>query len=444
MPTPDSIRILALIIPIMLIAIGLFHKPIFATIGYMCFVFWKTTAYFPVFSQINAEATFAIIILIRLFLNNNSLKKISPSYNAVNKYFLLFIGCIFLSYLFSINSIYSWDITIYKFIKVIIIYVMILLTIQNQQELMLFIFGFIGLYAYLVYEPVYGFITGTGGSEQYYGTIYVANIGILSGHVALANNMNQMIPLAFFMILATITRTYRSIAAISLCLFLVALIGSHSRGGVVGFAVFCAVLLYYLKGDRKTLFIAISICIGVFIFSETLLQTGSRISYGQMHGRFSGLIHGIEMVRIKYHIFGVGPGCFKHARGRYFGFRMDAHNLYGELIGELGIPGSIVWLFFIKNIFSNLAYVRKTAKNLDNKNRFQYYAASGLLASLIVRLVVSMGSHGLYFFYWYVIAALSIILRNSLEMIQDKVGSDSNYSSSEIRSGYFSPKRIPS
>jgi len=113
----------------------------------------------------------------------------------------------------------------------------------------------------------------------------------------------------------------------------------------------------------------------------------------------------------KGNIFGVGPGCFLIARHKYHRWRMESHNIYGEIIGELGIPGTITWFFFIYYIFQNLMMVRKRLETLDMKNHFLYALATGLTASLIVRLVISMASHGAYYFYWYVIAALSVITR---------------------------------
>ena len=46
---------------------------------------------------------------------------------------------------------------------------------------------------------------------------------------------------------------------------------------------------------------------------------------------------------------------------------------------------------------------------------FPYKLAMGILISLIVRLFVSLASHGLYYFYWYVMAALPIAIYKVVE-----------------------------
>ena len=52
--------------------------------------------------------------------------------------------------------------------------------------------------------------------------------------------------------------------------------------------------------------------------------------------RLVGLIHGITMM-IKRPVLGVGIGCYAEARSYYFGYYLYSHNLYGEIIGELGL-----------------------------------------------------------------------------------------------------------
>jgi O-antigen ligase len=118
------------------------------------------------------------------------------------------------------------------------------------------------------------------------------------------------------------------------------------------------------------------------------------------------------MVRTKFHVLGVGPGCFQLARGRYFGFSMESHNLYGQIIGELGIPGSIAWFFLIWQTYKNLQTVRREQKEIIIRDKNLYFLATGLVISILIRLIVGQGSHGLYFFYWYITAALSALILN--------------------------------
>lgn len=406
MPTPDDIRFIIVVIPIILMVIGLW-KPLYAVIGYMFLVYTNATHYYPsIFMAIKAELIFAFIILGRIMLDYRNIKRLSYHDNPVNKYMYLFILCLFLSFLYAWNYSVSWGYGVYHFMKTVVLYLMVVMTLSSRKDIKIFAWSFVLMFAYLAYEPAYNFVTGTGGDIQMYGIIYVSNVGPLSGHVALANNMNQMIPLAFFLMFGYKKVYKKALAAVPLIIFMTALIGSGSRGGVLGFAFFGLVLVFFSKRRVLTAMIAGFFILVLFISSVYISSTTSRIEKGQVWGRFTGLTHGIEMVK-RGNFLGVGPGCFAIARGKYFGHSMDAHNIFGQVIGELGMPGTIAWFLFIRATFLNLMRSKRMLRSASMQRSFYYYLASGMQASLIVRLFVAMGSHGLFYFYWYIMPAMS-------------------------------------
>ena len=201
--------------------------------------------------------------------------------------------------------------------------------------------------------------------------------------------------------------------------FIIVLVATGSRGGFIGFLAFC--LTTVLVSDKKanTGVIIGATALVLLVFTSSFLYTGSRISSDSVTGRLIGLSHGIEMV-LKGNFFGVGPGCFMIARGKYFGYTMMSHNLYGEIIGELGIPGTIAWFLFIRQVFLNLVLAKRKLESYSLQNEFLYKLTLGLLISLIVRLVIGLGSHGLYYFYWYLIAAMSIIVLKNVDNLTEK------------------------
>lgn len=423
MPSPDDIRFLVVVIPIALMVIGLWN-PLYAAIGYMVFVYGNATHYYPFFMSFKAELAFALIILVRIMLDYRNLKRLSYRENPVNKYMYLFIAGVFLSFLYAWDYKVSWSYGVYHFLKTVVLYLMVVMTLGSRKDIKIFAWSFVLMFAYLSYEPAYGFLTGTGGDVQMYGTIYVSSVGPLSGHVALANQMNQMIPLAFFLTLGYRNAYKRALTAIPLIIFMIALIGSGSRAGVMGFAFFGLVLVFFSKRRAFTAMV-VGVCIIIlFLFSINISSTASRIEKDQVWGRFTGLTHGIEMVK-RGSIFGVGPGCFAIARGKHFGHPMDAHNLFGQVIGELGIPGTIAWFFLLQVTFLNLMKSKRMLRSLSMERSFFYFLASGMQASLIVRLFVSIGSHGLYYFYWYIMPAMSVAIFLAVKKMADDASAES-------------------
>lgn len=407
MPDPNTIRIISVLAFVVLFLAGL-KRPVYAVGAYMILVYCKLSNYYAIFAAMRGELVFGLIILIRLAVTPNFVKNLSFKHNPINKYLIYFIFCVCISFVMAWDHQYSWDNAIYHFIKVLLLYFMIISAVESVKDLKVFTFIFMCMIAYLAYEPFYYFVSGTGGSEHLYGTNYIAQVGILSGHVALANNMNQMIPIAFFLIYSTTNKILKCTYAGFLSVFVAALIGSGSRGGVVGFLFFIFVLIVISRNDnKKMIYFALSVSVIFVISSSAFLHTISRVSSDSAEGRFIGLTHGVGMLT-NGNLLGVGPGCYLIARRNYFGYYMESHNIYGQLIGDLGIPGSIAWVFFIRQIFYNLMPALKKKKGKGEiVNCYAKYLCMGLIASIIVRLFISLGSHGLYYFYWYVVAALS-------------------------------------
>jgi O-antigen ligase len=135
--------------------------------------------------------------------------------------------------------------------------------------------------------------------------------------------------------------------------------------------------------------------------------------------RTTGLINGIEMM-LRRPFLGVGPECYPLVRKAWFGWGLEAHNHYGQLMGDLGIAGTIVWGLFLYHLLKNLTEAKKNiAETPAYPQQGLLFIIVGLQISLFVRLFEGWGSHSLYLFYWYVVAALSVI---ALEITQQRSG----------------------
>ncbi len=414
MPSPDQLRILIVISFVLLFLFGL-KRPVYAVSAYMILVYCKVSYYYPFFTLIRAESLFALLVLLRVVSSGNFLKNVSISVSAINKYVFILVCCIMLSFVVAWDHQYSWDMAIYHFLKTLVLYVLILGAIETKNDLKIFVWSFMLMYLYLAYEPMYSFLTGTGGSQQMYGTNFIGDSGLLAGHVALANNMNQMLPLAWFLYWGSGNRLARVGSAVCFLVFLLALVGSGSRGGLVGMAVWGVLIVWFAKGRVKIAMIMLPILfVAFFAIGSYVMHTASRINKSSIGARMTGLTHGIGMLR-KGNLIGVGPGCYRFARRKYFSYRMESHNIYGQIIGDLGLPGMLATFLLMRQVFRTIISVKRRAEELGEQGKFILYLMTGVQVSIITRLVVSMASHGLYFFYWYVMAALVIISQRLLD-----------------------------
>lgn len=411
MPDPETFRVIPLILFIPLFILGVLGRPVFFPISYMTLWLTKLANYYSFISQLKIELLVALAGLLFVFLKTGDKagEYLSIRNNLVHKYFLLLLACMCISFFVSWDKQYSWDIKLYDFTKVFILYLMITLSVETERDLSIFVWFFMLFYCYLAYEPVYGFMYGTGGHGEMYGQTYIADSGLLAGHVALANNMNQMIPFAFFLFLGSRNKVLKVVAAAAVIIFLVCLLGSKSRGGVAGFLMLGAFIVYFSKNRVRNGIVVAIIGVIMFVSSGDMGDTMGRIDSSSALGRFSGLTHGFDMI-LKGNVLGVGPGCFLLARGHYYSYTMESHNIYGQVMGDLGIPGTIVAFFLVRQIFIYLIQSRKQVAMDGREQAALYFITTAVIVSLATRLFVSMASHGLYFYYYYVIAALSVVI----------------------------------
>ena len=411
MPDPVTLRIIPLCLFGVFFLIGLLGLPVFFPISFMTLWLTKLANYYPFITQFKIEILVALFGLLFVYskVGGRANEYLSAHNNLVHKYFFWLLACFFLSFLVAWDKQYSWDIKLYDFIKVIILYLMLVLSLETERDVFIFVWFWVLFYVYLAYEPMYGFVTGTAGNTEMYGQTYTSDSGLLAGHVALANNMNQMIPFALFLFIGTRNKLLKGLACGALVIFLIALVGSKSRGGAAGFVVLGLIVVYFSEKKIRNAILVVVLGALVFLNSGDMGDTIGRIDSSSAHGRFSGLTNGLEMI-IKGNVLGVGPGCYLIARSYYFSYYMESHNIYGQVMGDLGIPGTIVAFLFIRQIFRYLIISRKQLKVDGRENTLISFLVTGTLVSLAIRLFISMGSHGLYFYYYYVVAALTVAI----------------------------------
>ena len=407
MPSPDQLRILTLIFFFLFLLLGV-GRPVYAVSAYMILVYCKMSEYYPFLTQIRAEALFAALILLRVAATGNLQKNLRFTSSKINKYLYYLVLCVALSFIFAWDHQYSWDMAVYHFIKTLILYILIVGVISDIKDVKVFVWTFLLMFLYLAYEPMYGFMTGSSGQQQMYGTNYIGEVGLLSGHVALANNMNQMLPLAWFIFLGNKNKWSRIASGACFFVYLLALVGSGSRGGVVGMVVWGGLIVWFSKERGKMIALMLPILVILLITQgSSIIHTAGRIDSRSTEGRLTGLSHGVGMLT-RGNLVGVGPGCYLFARGKYFSYRMESHNIYGQIIGDLGLPGMLTTFLLMYSILKKISEIKRRLVGAGVQEIFLVNLMTGVQVSLITRLFISMASHGLYFFYWYVMAAIVV------------------------------------
>ena len=420
MPHPDTIRLVLVIIALVFFGVGVI-RPFYGAISYLIIMMIRPGLYYPSLGALRIELIVGVAIIIRMALSPDALSRIWDLSNPVIKWMFALFAVMGISMAQAIDFKHSLD-WMFDFSKIFLFFLMIVGLIDDKRDLKMFLWAFGIVTCLIAYDAIYNYHAGvlvksTEGSERV--DYAVASDGMGSGHVALASLILQCMPFLWYL---GACGEDRALKGFGFLLFLVCFYGvviSGSRGGFVGLLTLGGCLVLFSK-NRIVMLVIVAACVfAIPIVSQTGYMDYIRTIIGgtdlSASSRWTGLRHGLEML-IKKPILGVGPGCYPLARKEWFGWGLWAHNHYGELLGDLGMVGTVVWFVFFKSYFIKAwQHVRQPLCDPMIKN-----VCLAVVVSSIVKLVLGMGAHSVYVFYWYMTAGLMAVVTRTVSNIESK------------------------
>ena len=317
-----------------------------------------------------------------------------------------------------------------NFIKAIVFFYFTIAFVKTEADLKKLVLVFVALQTVRILEPLYLNI-----AYDYWGSkASMANwesLERLSGAPSDVINPNGLaflvctvLPFFYFMAGQSFKTRLASLLLAVVCVYVLALTGS--RSGIVGLAV--VMLGIMAKSKNPASFVVLGI-IGLgagavgFLFLNPDLQDRylSVIGLGEKNtGTLDERLEGMSTqlgVLMHRPIFGHGLGTSAEANanfttlGPYAGWEMPAHNLYLEIGQELGVIGIIIFLFFIKAIFSGFAQSRRACTHHQVTGEFLPKMIDAMQVWLWMNLVFSFASYGLSSYEWYLFGGLSVVLQ---------------------------------
>jgi O-antigen ligase len=258
---------------------------------------------------------------------------------------------------------------------------------------------------YVAYGPLQNYLTGTFLYDYATGTNRIASpIKFYKNPNVLAVTLLQCLPFVYYRIAynGLFTKKFENaiwLSVIGLMIFIVLITGS--RGGFLVAVGIGFVIAYRSRYRVPALISGIVTAVVVwFLMGQEYQQRYATITeFGESdkpaQDRILGLQHGFLMM-LRYPILGVGIGNFESGRWNMFGNSLWAHNLPGQLMGELGILGTIAFCVFVYQCFKNTRRVRQILNENGMRSSPLYYHAMAL--------------HSLYLFGFYVMGALTVVL----------------------------------
>lgn len=371
---------------------------------------------------------FWFMILITVFVVSEIIQKKTPLWDlkTVNR-LMLFAGLIVLSLPFV-----EWPgsvirFRLFEFVKVASFFFFPVILVNAEKRLKVLIFVFVLCQTFRILEPAY--LHWTTG---YWGSVAHSMVGgeftsldRLSGAPDDVLNPNQLA----WVIVGTIPFVYYlfwkngfllSLASIAvLPVFIYSLLLTGSRSGLLSLFVLIMAMAWFGKGKFKRLVIGSLLLVSVSLIVAERLSPDLRVRYLSIveqnvagsdtaSGRIRGWKKDFSTVWNRP-IFGHGFGTGMEVNANFLGGRKITHNLYIEILQEVGIVGFIVFALYFLEVIRSLIKAKRILSALPSNYIWLTNLVTATQAWIAMHLFYSFWSYGLRSWELYLFGGISTV-----------------------------------
>lgn len=307
------------------------------------------------------------------------------------------------------------------YFKLIVFYVILVTTMRTEKDLKTICVGFVAI---MMLYMLHSFREFLGGRHVY--RMGIPRMIGVDNSLSDPNSFSASIVYALPMVApcwellrsARKAWTWLLVGYIALSILCVILTGS--RGGLM--TVILLILIYTIRSKYRVRIVALLLIAFpvVWAFIPPHLQTrfytvidpsvGPASARESAEGRSEGFWIGLALLEERS-LTGCGPGAWIPATGR----SVESHNLYGQVIGEMGVLGLISFLGVLLMIWSNIRFIKSAFKKYDWERDYLYYLADGVGVGVVTILFLGFGAHSLYRFNWLWYGAFLIVARHLID-----------------------------
>lgn len=397
------------------------RNPFYGLLIYVTIYLMRPGELYPAIASLHIERVVGILVLIFSIMQHKYKTgsfRIPTDRNTL--LVLLFWVLIIFSITFSEDKSNTYD-KIINFLKLIILYLLILIELNSKKRLHIFFLLYLGLIAF---NAFLSFRDYYGGGAQYRMGIYRAlgRTSAIGDPNAMAATLACTLPLvvAYFKIYRNNIYRIASIGIIGL--YLLMIVNTGSRSGVLALIAAIMVIIMFTRYRLITFFVVITFLVGSWFVLPGQYQRRYMTMVNDERDidevssqRISIWKNGMRMFYANP-VFGVGSGSFvaSSSSGKY-GPIIDlrAHSLYVQLLSTMGVVGTVVWFMFLIGMIRKLFRMRKSKVSSDEPPNDQLrvkYICEGILGCLAALLISGVFGHSLYRSTWYIMSALTSVM----------------------------------
>lgn len=400
--------------------------------GYLFLFIFRPFEYWPILGTLRIERVYMLVLLLAVFLNKE--KRYIP--HSITKASILFFFTMVVSAFYAISGVDAYDQT-YEYFKLLVFYFVVILCIRDEVELKHFLIAYIAIMFLYLFKSEWEFFI----HDSYMYRMGIKRLKGIDISYGDPNYVAASVAYSLPFLWALFRCDFKEKAVKYLLwgyslLAAVAIIYTGSRSGMVTSLLFLVFLWFGSK--RKFLMLALltaALVVGwvgmpasykvrfesIVVDQSESEDAGQRAAAASAKGRMEGFHQGIKVFK-RYPVLGIGPGNIIYgwddmARGP------KTHNLYGILLGELGLLGGIAFFILVVQILlANRRSLREIATILPSDPlpdippspesvpllQLRFITVACIHTILLLLFNGNFG-HNLYRYTWLLVGAITVL-----------------------------------
>ncbi len=328
---------------------------------------------------------------------------------------LFFIAVAGLYTLVSVDISFSWQIYFNRVIKFSMLALFLAAFVRTPWALKMVVGAFLLAMLKLGQEGFWGWWTG-GLVWQNQGIMRLHGSVDIYGH---PNSFSGMavgcLPFIYYLY-QVVARRWKCVLLILLSFCAIIIIYTGSRTGYV--ATLGLGMLFFLKSKgrerKRYVLLALVICLGAALYAPK-----------EYVGRFDSIFTGkekegasaetrIQIIRDAVAVYannplGVGVGAFPIIRKQMFGRSQDTHNLYLELLTNMGPLGVVAFFVLVRRILrTNAEIQQQLSKKVEAEYKYVLAISKAIVAFIYARLFLGLFGMDTYEIYWWFATGMTV------------------------------------
>lgn len=292
-----------------------------------------------------------------------------------------------------------------KWFKLLVFYAMLVTVIHDEASLKKVVLAFLVVMFMYMSHSLWEYANG----RHEYRMSIVRMIGVdrtLGDPNSFGASIVYGLPLVVPFWCCARSRLMRGFVVAYLGLSAVCIVLTGSRSSFLGLLIFGAVTVWYSRHRWVGLtagVLAVPVLWAAVPGSlqtrfETIIhpEVGPANAQVSAEGRLEGFYKGIDLWG-EYPLTGCGPGAWKMASR----LKLESHNLYGQLVGEMGLLGAGAFAVLLGGFWWNARWIRRTFEdNPEWNSQFPVLLSRAVTVAVFLLLLEGNFGHNLYRFTW--------------------------------------------